>query len=119
METRFLRLIYAAEFLLALIAVLTLWSQVGGQTHLDMMPWYFKLFLDTAMAYAIVRATASAVAGTRAWNAGTLRWMGMLAAMAVAAGLLTYFYHLYEADEEEEGEPATQTWGRPAGARQV
>ena len=114
MEPRFLRLIYAAEFLLALIAVFTVWSQVGGQTHLDLMAWYFKLFFGLAMAYAIVRATAAAVAGERTWNSGTLRWTGMLIALAIAAGLVTYYYHLYEPSDEEESEPATQTWYRPS-----
>jgi len=38
-----LRLAYATQFLIALIAVFVLWSEVGGQVHLDLMPWYFKL----------------------------------------------------------------------------
>jgi hypothetical protein len=38
-----LRLAYATQFLIALIAVYVLWSQVGGQSHLDLMPWYLKL----------------------------------------------------------------------------
>jgi hypothetical protein len=42
------RLAYVAEFLLALIAIWTLWSQVGGQGHLDLMPWYDKLGLSVA-----------------------------------------------------------------------
>lgn len=109
MDTRFLRLIYTAEFLLALVAVFTLWSQVGGQTHLDLMPWYLKLFFGPAMAYAIVRATAAAAGGERTWNAGTLRWTGMLLALAVAAGLITYYFHIYEPNDEEDSRPATQT----------
>ena len=36
---RYLRLAYATQFLIAVIAVFTLWSQVGGQSHLDLMPW--------------------------------------------------------------------------------
>jgi len=32
-----LRLAYATQFLIALIAVFVLWSQVGGQSHLDYM----------------------------------------------------------------------------------
>lgn len=109
METRFLRLIYTAEFLLALVAVFTLWSQVGGQTHLDLMPWYLKLFFGPAMAYAVVRATAAAAGAERTWNAGTLRWTGMLLTLAVAAGLITYYFHLYEPNDEEDSRPATQT----------
>jgi hypothetical protein len=32
-----LRLGYAVEFLVALLAILNLWSEVGGQGHLDLM----------------------------------------------------------------------------------
>src|SRR5438132_13834942 len=108
MEPRFLRLIYAIEFLVALIAVFVVWSEIGGQTHLDLMAWFFKLFFGPAMAYAIVRATAAAVAGERGWNAGALRWLGILAVLAIAAGLVTYYHHLYVADDQEGGPPAPQ-----------
>ena len=37
------RLAFVTEFLVALVAILELWSQVGGQSHLDLMPWYTKL----------------------------------------------------------------------------
>ena len=57
-----LRLAYATQFLIALIAVFVLWSQVGGQRHLDLMPWYFKLGLGGGAALAVVKATAAAVA---------------------------------------------------------
>jgi len=40
-----LRLAYATQYLIAVIAVFVLWSQVGGQSHLDLMPWYVKLGL--------------------------------------------------------------------------
>ena len=113
MDTKFLRLIYIAEFLLALIAVFTCWSQVGGQAHLDMMAWYFKIFFGLAMAYAIVRITAAALAGGRAWNSATLRWMAILAALAAAAGLVTYYYHVYEPNEEEEEQPTQTCVGSP------
>ena len=109
MESKLLRIVYAAEFLLALITVFTAWSQVGGQGHLDLMAWYFKLFFGLAMAWATVRASAAAVEGERAWNGKTLRWMGILAVLAIAAGLITYYYHLYEPSDEEEDSPATQT----------
>ncbi|SRR6266542_2942148 len=109
MEPRFQRFLYTAEFLLALIAVFTLWSQVGGQSHLDMMPWYVKLFFGAAMSYSVIAATAAAVAGERGWNIGTLRWLVILALLMTLAGVVTYYYHVYEPSEEEENGPATQT----------
>ena len=43
MPPNLLRLAYVSEFLLALLAILSLWSEVGGQGPLDLMPWYTKL----------------------------------------------------------------------------
>jgi len=63
-----LRLAYSTQFLIALIAVFLLWSQVGGQTHLDLMPWYLKLGLGGGVAFATVKATAASVSQERAWE---------------------------------------------------
>jgi hypothetical protein len=117
MEPRLQRLVYTAEFLLAVIAVFTLWNQVGGQSHLDMLPWYFKLFFGLAMPYSVVAATSAALAGERGWNIRSLRWILILAFLMALAGLVTYYYHLYEPNEEEETEQAMQTSVRPVEAR--
>ena len=45
MPSHFLRSSYMLEFLLALVSISELWSQVGGQGHLEMIPWYTKLGL--------------------------------------------------------------------------
>ena len=113
MDPKLLRIVYVAEFLLALIAVFTLWSQVGGQTHLDLMAWYFKLGFSFALAYGTVRATIAAVEGGEPWNGRVLRWLVLLAVVAAAAGIVTYYYHVYEPTDEEQDEP-TQTSIRPA-----
>lgn len=98
-----LRLAYTTQFLLALIAVFLVWSEVGGQGHLDLMPWYLKLGLGAAVAFATVRATMSAVSRDAPWNSGTLKWFGIAMALAVLCGLATYYYHLYgETDENDE-----------------
>jgi hypothetical protein len=99
MEPKLLRVACVAEFLLALIAVFTVWDQVGGQAHLDRMAWYLKLSVGLLLSYAIVRATAAAASEERAWNAHTLRWTGIVALIAMAAGAITYFAHLSESDE--------------------
>ena len=97
-----LRLAYTTLFLIALLAVFELWSQVGGQSHLDLMPWYLKLILGTGAAFTVVKAAAAAVAGERAWNRRTLRWAGILLALLIGCGLASYYAHLYLEEDEEE-----------------
>ena len=105
-----LYLLYAIEFLIALIATYTVWSQVGGQGHLDMMAWYWKLSLGVGISFATVKATAAAVATRRAWNSRTLRWISLILALAIACGAVTFYYHMTEpADDEEDSAPTSQT----------
>lgn len=111
-----LRLAYSALFLVALIAVFVAWSQVGGQAHLDLLPWWVKLGLGAAMALAAARATAAAVAGERAWNGQTLKWLGLTLAIGVVCGLATYYAHmnLEESDQPDEEQPAISAVAAPA-----
>ncbi len=98
-----LRLAYTTQFLIALIAVFVLWSQVGGQSHLDLMPWYLKLGLGAGAAFATVKATAAAVAQDKTWNAGSLKWFGIMLALLVGCGMASYYVHVYaESDEDEQ-----------------
>jgi hypothetical protein len=98
-----LRLAYTTQFLIALIAVFVLWSQVGGQSHLDLMPWYLKLALGAGAAFAVVKATAAAVSHQHAWNGRTLKWVGIMVALLVGFGLASYYCHLYlETDDEDD-----------------
>jgi hypothetical protein len=112
MDSKLLRVIYVFEFLIALIAVYVVWSQSATQYHLDLMAWYWKLGIGFAAAYAVVKATAAALTGERAWNGRTLRWLATLLALAAAAGLVTYYYHLYEPADEEQ--PETQACAAPS-----
>src|ERR1039458_56896 len=112
-----LRLAYATQFLIALIAVFTLWSQVGGQSHLDLMPWYLKLGLGVGAAFAVVKATAAAVAGSHSWNAGTLKWFGILLLLLTGCGLASYYCHMYiepnaRQQHGERGPSAQDTGGK-------
>jgi len=103
-----LRLAYAFEFLLALLAILTLWSEVGGQGHLDMMPWYTKLVCLMASAWCAVRLTAGLVEERKIWNRRTLVWLSGLILVATAMAAITYYYHLHEdTDEQDSDETAT------------
>jgi hypothetical protein len=103
-----LRLAYVTQFLIAVIAVFVLWSQVGGQSHLDLLPWHVKLGLACAAAYCIVRSTAAAVGGARGWNAQSVAWLGLALAALVACGLASYYAHLYleESDQEDQQQDA-------------
>jgi hypothetical protein len=109
-----LRLAYATQFLIALIAVFALWSQIGGQSHLDLMPWYLKLGLGTASAFAAVKATSAAVARDRAWNGQSLKWFGLMLALLLGCGLASYYAHMNEDTDEgdqQDGEALTsQAW---------
>jgi hypothetical protein len=99
-----LRLAYATQFLIALLAIFVLWSEVGGQSHLDLMPWYLKLGLGAGAAFAVVKATAASVSGGAAWNGGTLKWFGILLALLLGCGLASYYMHVYEESDEEDQE---------------
>jgi hypothetical protein len=104
-----LRLAYSTLFLIALIAFFVSWSQVGGQTHVDLLPWWVKVGLGGSVAFTVVRAAASAVAGERAWNGQTLKWLGLTLALLIVSGLATYYAHTYleETDQgDAEAEPA-------------
>ena len=80
-----LRLAYVCQFLLALIAVWTVWSQVGGQTHLDLMPWYAKLTLSMSLSWVVVMGTMSAVADASAWNRRVIFYL--VVGFAIASGM--------------------------------
>jgi peptidoglycan/LPS O-acetylase OafA/YrhL len=97
-----LRLAYIAEFFLVLIAVLLGWSQIGGQGHLDLMPWYDKLVLSFSLALVVVLGTVAAVRQERAWNAKSVTCL--IAALLIAAGMaaITYYYHLHEEDDDDD-----------------
>jgi hypothetical protein len=116
-----LRLAYITQFLIALIAVFVLWSQVGGQSHLDLMPWYIKLVLGAGAAFAVVMATAAAVSHEHAWNGRTLKWFGIMVALLVCCGLASYYCHLYletdEGDDQQESSLMTGAGDQGPGAR--
>ena len=99
----------SALYLIALIAVYVLWSQVGGQSHLEALPWHVKLGLGAATAFTVVRATAGAVAGERAWNSRSLRWLGLTLVLLIACGLASYYSHLYLEDTGDETDEQPDT----------
>src|SRR5690348_17804001 len=114
-----LRLAYTTQFLVALLAIFEGWSQIGGQNHLDLMPWYLKLVLGAGAAFAMVKATASAVSHERAWNGQTLRWAGILLVLLIACGLATYYFHLYGEQDEEQPDESLTSYVVECGSRGI
>jgi uncharacterized membrane protein len=113
MSPNLLRLAYVSEFLLALMATFEVWSQVGGQAHLDLMPWYTKLGLTAGMGLAIVLGTVAAVGHERAWNAHTIAYLLLALMLAGGMAAASYYYHLHENDEPVPDDGVV-TSGRPA-----
>ena len=107
-----LRLAYSTLFLIALMAVFVLWSQVGGQSHLDLVPWPIKLALGVAAAYGVVRATAAAVSGDRAWNGHMVRWLGLTLAVLAACGYASYYAHMNLEESDDSDQPQDTTVSR-------
>jgi hypothetical protein len=102
MPSSVLRLAYVAVFLLAVIAGDLLWSQVGGQGHLDLMPWYAKLLCLVGLAAITALGTAAAVNGQRAWNTTTISCILIALMIAGAMAAMTYYYHLHEEDDDDD-----------------
>ena len=97
-----LRLAYTTQFLIALIAIFVLWSEVGGQSHLDLLPWHVKLGLGAGAAFCAVKATAAAVQHEAPWNGPTLKWLGLMLVLMAGCGFASYYAHMYL--EEDEGD---------------
>jgi hypothetical protein len=110
MPKRFLRPLLIVEFLIAIQAIFTLWSQVGGQYHLDLMFWPWKLGLGIGAALLVVAITANLVENDGAITRLALTLGSFLIVVIVVAGMVTYFYHLNEPppdqQDESDDEPA-------------
>jgi hypothetical protein len=104
-----LRMVYALEFLIALIAIFTVWSEVGGQGHLDLLPWYIKLGCSLSLAWCSVRFTAALVEHEKPWNQHTAVWFAGIILVAAIMGGITYYYHLHEVPDEPDNEDNTST----------
>jgi SNF family Na+-dependent transporter len=83
------------------MVVLYVWSEVGGPSHMDLIPWYWKLGLALGSSIAIVRATAALVEEERAWNPKSLRWLLVILSFAISIAMVTYYCHLHEPAEAE------------------
>lgn len=108
-DPRLLRAVWVLIFLLMVMSVYTIWPQAGGQSHLDLMPWYWKLFPPLAFCYAATKAArwrAERGEGFRKWTAA---WAAMGVAMALVMAGVTYYYHLQETTEPAETNEGVMT----------
>lgn len=104
-----LRLAYVFEFLIALVAIFTTWSQVGGQGHLDLLPWYIKLATSLGLAWSCVRFTSGLVEQPKPWNRRSGVWLAAMLVLAAVMAGITYYYHLHEVPDESDSEDTTAT----------
>jgi len=111
-----LRLAYTTQFLVALIAVFFVWSEVGGQSHLDLLPWHLKLVLGPGAAFCAVKATKAAVGHEASWNSVTLKWLGLMILLLAGCGLASYYAHLYleENDSDQDQDSGAISMLAPA-----
>ena len=106
--SRLIRVVYACEFLLALVAIFTAWSEIGGQATLDLMFWAWKLGLSFALAAAFVAYTSTLLAEETAWSVRSARWLTVIVVLLLAMGAVTYFYSLQvDAGESDETAPSS------------
>lgn len=108
-----LRIAYVCEFLLALLAISVVWSQVGGQDHLDLMPWYDKFVLIFALALVTVVGTVAAVSRERAWNGIAIACLALAVLILCAMGAVTYYYHVHEDQDQDSDNTAGVAYTRP------
>ena len=102
MDNRFLRPLLIVEFLIAIEAFFTVWSEVGGQYHLDLMFWPWKLGIGVASAGLIVAITANLVHNDGSITRRGVMFCSLLISIFLLAGMVTYYYHLNEPVEQEE-----------------
>ena len=96
MTPKHLRFIYVFEFLIAVIAIFTAWSEVGGQAALDLMHWGCKFGLGFGLAITIVGYTAAVVSSESIWSMRTSRWLALGLVLLLSMGVVTYYSALPE-----------------------
>jgi hypothetical protein len=94
MTPKNLRIVFLSEFLVAVIAVFTAWSEIGGQAALDIMPWGWKFGLGVGLSVAFVAYSAALLAGESIWNARSAKWLALIIVLVLATGVVTYYYVL-------------------------
>ena len=108
-----LRLAYTLEFLIAVLTIFTLWSEVGGQGHLDLLPWYVKLICVLGSAWRCIGFTAGIVEQTKVWNRRSAGWLLGIVFFAIAMGSIVYYYHLHEEPDDDSNDTTATVSASP------
>jgi hypothetical protein len=107
MMPKLLRLGLAMELLVAIIAIFTAWSEIGGQAALDLMPWGWKSGLGLALAAAIVGFTATLLDQDAIWSARSARWASLILIIILIMGVVTFYYVLQEDTMDSDDNEST------------
>lgn len=92
MSPKLLRLAYVFEFLVALVAIFSAWSEIGGQATLDLMHWGWKFGLGFGLAAAVVAYSVALVSEASPWSLRSARWLATILLLMLVVGVVTYFY---------------------------
>lgn len=110
MSPKLLRLTFVFEFLVALVAIFTAWSEVGGQSALDSMSWFWKFGLSLLLAFAIVGYSAAITLEEGLWTLRSARWLTGIVLIVMAMGLVTYYFQLQvESGDGDESSSITMS----------
>ena len=110
MRPRLLRILLGIEYLIAVQVLIAFWSHAGGQYHIELMFWPWKIAIPLAGAALVVAMTSGLARGLRWTSARILLMEVSLLLLMLVAGLVTYYYHVNEpTDQDDEDQPAQIT----------
>jgi hypothetical protein len=102
------RILLGIEYLIAVQALIAFWSHAGGQYHLELMFWPWKIAIPLAGAALVVAMTSGLARGLR-WRSARILLMGVsLLLLMVVAGFVTYYYHVNEPTDQDDDDPPAQ-----------
>jgi nitrogen fixation-related uncharacterized protein len=114
------RILLGIEYLIAVAVLIAFWSHAGGQYHLDLMFWPWKLAIPP-MGAALIVAMTSELAEGRSWRSSRILLLAAgLALLMFLAGIVTYYYHVNEpGDQDDSDQPAQITRTRSVSRRRA